>query len=337
MEQRKADSVQVEEYQVSHSAVVNDDSSISIPTNQNNSSGQLQLEIHLDATNGKSVPSNAILDANVTDPHQEVISNGGLIEACYGVPVDDIDLKQSNILDGEEITSLPMADNEMTPLDDQIMDQIDDMKEISSIVYNSTISAEQHVNSGSEFEKGNESSDNLYPLVMPSFDTDPHIWLPPDPVNKDDDTDIVANNDDNSDNNAAEGLSLSDGEADKNWLDIVASLSWRTALLVKPDANVGNAMDPCMYVKVKCIASGSIEQSEVINGLVFKKSAAHKQMRANMKNPRLLLLQGVVGHSSAGLLSMDSMKQENDHLEKILSDVIIKCKPDAILVEKAVS
>uniref|UniRef100_A0A0E0IHB0 1-phosphatidylinositol-3-phosphate 5-kinase n=1 Tax=Oryza nivara TaxID=4536 RepID=A0A0E0IHB0_ORYNI len=136
---------------------------------------------------------------------------------------------------------------------------------------------------------------------------------------------------------AAEGLSLSDGEADKNWLDIVASLSWRAALLVKPDANVGNAMDPCMYVKVKCIASGSIEQSEVINGLVFKKSAAHKQMRANMKNPRLLLLQGVVGHSSAGLLSMDSMKQENDHLEKILSDVIIKCKPDAILVEKAVS
>lgn len=193
MEQRKADSVQVEEYQVSHSAVVNDDSSISIPTNQNNSSGQLQLEIHLDATNEKSVPSNAILDANVTDPHQEVISNGGLIEACYGVPVDDIDLKQSNILDGEEITSLPMADNEMTPLDD--------MKEISSIVYNSTISVEQHVNSGSEFEKGNESSDKLYPLVMPSFDTDPHIWLPPDPVNKDDDTDIVANNDDNSDNN----------------------------------------------------------------------------------------------------------------------------------------
>uniref|UniRef100_A0A0D3H4I9 PIPK domain-containing protein n=1 Tax=Oryza barthii TaxID=65489 RepID=A0A0D3H4I9_9ORYZ len=365
MEQRKADSVQVEEYQVSHSAVVDDDSSISIPTNQNNSSGQLQLD--LDATNEKSVPSNAILDANVTDLHQEVISNGGLIEACYGVQLDDIDLKQSNILDGEEITSVPMADNEMTPLDDQIMDQIDDMKEISSIVYNSTISAEQHVNSGSEFEKGNESSDNLYPLVMPSFDTDPHIWLPPDPVNKDDDTDIVANNDDNSDNNGnwvqssfnisfdakrnktscEDQLQKAMSEVmngqfklvspDKNWLDIVASLSWRAALLVKPDANVGNAMDPCMYVKVKCIASGSIEQSEVINGLVFKKSAAHKQMRANMKNPRLLLLQGVVGHSSAGLLSMDSMKQENDHLEKILSDVIIKCKPDAILVEKAVS
>uniref|UniRef100_A0A0E0J8E5 1-phosphatidylinositol-3-phosphate 5-kinase n=1 Tax=Oryza nivara TaxID=4536 RepID=A0A0E0J8E5_ORYNI len=382
MEQRTVGSVQVEECQVSHAAVVDDDSSISIPTNQNISSGQQQLEIHLDATNENSVPSNVIIDANVTDPHQDVISNGGLIEACYGVPLDDIDLKQSNILDGEEITSLPMADNEMTPLNDQIMDQIDDMKEISTIVYNNTISAEQHANSGSEFEKGNESSENLYPLVMPSFDTDPHIWLPPDPVNKDDDTDIVANNDDNSDNNdswvqssfnisfdakrnktscedqlqkamsevmngqfkilvsrflAAEGLSLSDGEADKNWLDIVASLSWHAALLVKPDANVGNAMDPCMYVKVKCIASGSIEQSEVINGLVFKKSAAHKQMRANMKNPRLLLLQGVVGHSSAGLLSMDSMKQENDHLEKILSDVITKCKPDAILVEKAVS
>ncbi|KAF0909795.1 hypothetical protein E2562_000116, partial [Oryza meyeriana var. granulata] len=135
---------------------------------------------------------------------------------------------------------------------------------------------------------------------------------------------------------AAEGLCLS-GETDKNWLDIVVSLSWHAALLVKPDANVGNAMDPCMYVKVKCIASGSCEQSEVIKGLVFKKSAAHKQMRASIKHPKLLLLQGVLGHSSAGLLSIDSMKQENEHLEKTLNDVISKCKPDVILVEKAVS
>jgi 1-phosphatidylinositol-3-phosphate 5-kinase len=59
---------------------------------------------------------------------------------------------------------------------------------------------------------------------------------------------------------AAEGLSLSDGGTDKNWLDIVASLSWDAALLVKPDANSGNAMDPGSYVKVKCIASGSYQQ-----------------------------------------------------------------------------
>ena len=49
--------------------------------------------------------------------------------------------------------------------------------------------------------------------------------------------------------------------------------------------------------------------SEVVNGLVFKKSAAHKQMRANVKHPKLLLLQGALGHFSTGLASINSMKQ----------------------------
>lgn len=56
---------------------------------------------------------------------------------------------------------------------------------------------------------------------------------------------------------ASEGMGLSDGEGAKDWLDIVTSLSWEAALLIKPDANEGRAMDPGSYVKVKCIASGS--------------------------------------------------------------------------------
>ena len=59
---------------------------------------------------------------------------------------------------------------------------------------------------------------------------------------------------------AAEGFSLSDGGTDNTWLDIVASLSWHAALLIKPDDNVGNAMDPWSYVRVRCIASGSCQQ-----------------------------------------------------------------------------
>ncbi|XP_006660485.1 putative 1-phosphatidylinositol-3-phosphate 5-kinase FAB1D [Oryza brachyantha] len=373
IEQRKGGPIQVEECQPSHAASVDDGSSFSIPTNQNISSGELQLEIHIESTDDNSAPSNVILDANLsTDPHQAIMSIDELTETFCGVPLEDINLKQSNIVNVEEGTSLPMANDE---INEQVMDQIDNAKE-NSIVYNNITSAEQNMNLGLE------SSDYLYPQVTPSFDTDPHIWLPPEPVNKEDDTYIVANNDDDSDNNdswvrsnfnisfdahqnknsrenqlqramsevmngqfkilvsrflAAEGLSSSDREGEKNWLDIVASLSWQAALHVKPDANIGNEMDPCMYVKVKCIASGSWEQSEVIKGLVFKKCAAQKQMRADIKHPKLLLLQGILGHSSAGLLSMDSMKQENEHLEKTLDDVISKCRPDLILVEKAVS
>lgn len=49
--------------------------------------------------------------------------------------------------------------------------------------------------------------------------------------------------------------------------------------------------------------------SQVVKGLVFKKHAAHKHMPTKHKNPRLLLVQGVLGQSSSGLSSFDSMEQ----------------------------
>lgn len=75
----------------------------------------------------------------------------------------------------------------------------------------------------------------------------------------------------------------------------------------------------------------------MINGLVFKKTAAHKQMRANIKHPKLLILKGDIGQFSTGLSSLNSMKQESEQLEKTLSDMIGICRPDVMLVEKAVS
>jgi 1-phosphatidylinositol-3-phosphate 5-kinase len=46
-------------------------------------------------------------------------------------------------------------------------------------------------------------------------------------------------------------------ENDKeSWLEIITSLSWEAATLLKPDTSKGGGMDPGGYVKVKCIASG---------------------------------------------------------------------------------
>lgn len=49
--------------------------------------------------------------------------------------------------------------------------------------------------------------------------------------------------------------------------------------------------------------------SEVIKGLVFKKHAAHKHMPTKFKNPKLLLIRGMLGTSSFGLSSLNSMEQ----------------------------
>ncbi|KAM0882010.1 hypothetical protein ACQ4PT_032622 [Festuca glaucescens] len=136
---------------------------------------------------------------------------------------------------------------------------------------------------------------------------------------------------------ASAGIPFEKGESSESWLDIVTSLSWEAALLIKPDAKIGNEMDPGSYVKVKCVASGTRWQSEVIKGLVFKKNTAHKHMPTNCHNPRLLLLKGALGLSGAGLSSFNSMDQEKDHLERTIGKVMDICSPNVIMVEKTVS
>lgn len=135
---------------------------------------------------------------------------------------------------------------------------------------------------------------------------------------------------------ASEGLVSTDEARGPGWLDIVASLSWEAALFIKPDAKEGRAMDPGSYVKVKCVASGARNQSQVIKGLIFKKNAAHKHMPTKCKNPRLLLIKGVLGQRELGLSSFNSMDQEKDYLKSI-NEMIEACHPNLVLVEKSVS
>lgn len=53
-----------------------------------------------------------------------------------------------------------------------------------------------------------------------------------------------------------ENLPLGDEDNKESWLDIITSLSWEAATLLKPDTSKGGGMDPGGYVKVKCIACG---------------------------------------------------------------------------------
>ncbi|KAE8701852.1 putative 1-phosphatidylinositol-3-phosphate 5-kinase FAB1D-like isoform X3 [Hibiscus syriacus] len=120
------------------------------------------------------------------------------------------------------------------------------------------------------------------------------------------------------------------------WVDVVTSLSLEAAFFLKYDPIDGNAMGPDGCVKVKCIATGSRCQSQLIKGLVFKKHAAHKHMQTKFKNPSLLLIQGALGQSSSELSSLSSLDEEKGHM-KALSEMIDMCRPNVILVEKSVS
>ncbi|CAN8327184.1 unnamed protein product [Cochlearia groenlandica] len=129
-------------------------------------------------------------------------------------------------------------------------------------------------------------------------------------------------------------------EGDKEgWLDIITSLSWEAAILLKPDMSRSGGMDPGGYVKVKCIPCGRRSESMVVRGVVCKKNVAHRRMTSKIEKPRLLILGGALEYQrvSNQLSSFDTLlQQEMDHLKMAVAK-IDSHNPDILLVEKSVS
>ncbi|TXG68186.1 hypothetical protein EZV62_003121 [Acer yangbiense] len=136
-----------------------------------------------------------------------------------------------------------------------------------------------------------------------------------------------------------ENLPLGDEDDEESWLEIITSLSWEAATLLKPDMSKGGGMDPGGYVKVKCIASGRRCESMVAKGVVCKKNVAHRRMTSKLDKPRLLILGGALEYQRVSnlLSSFDTLlQQEMDHLKMAVAKIDAH-HPDILLVEKSVS
>ncbi|XP_059286492.1 1-phosphatidylinositol-3-phosphate 5-kinase FAB1B [Lycium ferocissimum] len=129
-------------------------------------------------------------------------------------------------------------------------------------------------------------------------------------------------------------------EANKeSWSEIITSLSWEAATLLKPDMSQNGGMDPCGYVKIKCIASGHRRESTVVKGVVCKKNVAHRRMTSKLEKPRLLILGGALEYQRVAnhLSSFDTLlQQEMDHLKMAVAKIGAH-HPNILLVEKSVS
>ncbi|XVF48819.1 hypothetical protein PTKIN_Ptkin03bG0219100 [Pterospermum kingtungense] len=136
-----------------------------------------------------------------------------------------------------------------------------------------------------------------------------------------------------------ENLPMGDEDGGESWLDIITSLSWEAATLLKPDTSKGGGMDPGGYVKVKCLASGRRNESAVIKGVVCKKNVAHRRMTSKIDKPRFLILGGALEYQriSNHLSSFDTLlQQEMDHLKMAVAKIDAH-HPNVLLVEKSVS
>ncbi|XP_023548902.1 1-phosphatidylinositol-3-phosphate 5-kinase FAB1B-like isoform X2 [Cucurbita pepo subsp. pepo] len=136
-----------------------------------------------------------------------------------------------------------------------------------------------------------------------------------------------------------ENLPLGEISDKESWLEIITSLSWEAATLLKPDMSRCGEMDPGGYVKVKCIASGLRCNSMVVKGVVCKKNVAHRRMISRIEKSRLLILGGALEYQrvSNHLSSFDTLlQQEIDHLKMAVAKIDAH-HPDVLLVEKSVS
>ncbi|XP_031744835.1 1-phosphatidylinositol-3-phosphate 5-kinase FAB1B isoform X1 [Cucumis sativus] len=136
-----------------------------------------------------------------------------------------------------------------------------------------------------------------------------------------------------------ENLPLGEISDKESWLEIITSLSWEAATLLKPDMSRCGEMDPGGYVKVKCIASGLRRNSMVVKGVVCKKNVAHRRMISKIEKTRLLILGGALEYQrvSNHLSSFDTLlQQEIDHLKMAVAKIDAQ-RPDVLLVEKSVS
>ncbi|CAL5001812.1 unnamed protein product [Urochloa decumbens] len=138
----------------------------------------------------------------------------------------------------------------------------------------------------------------------------------------------------------AEKVPLSDKTGKESWLDIVTSLSWEAASLLKPDTtSKGGQMDPGGYVKVKCLACGKPSESFVVKGVVCKKNVAHRRMSSKKEKPQILILGGALEYQRVSnlLSSFDTLlQQETDYLKMAVAKIKAH-QPSVVLVEKSVS
>ncbi|KAG0492469.1 hypothetical protein HPP92_005867 [Vanilla planifolia] len=136
-----------------------------------------------------------------------------------------------------------------------------------------------------------------------------------------------------------ENLPIGEENDKESWLEIITSLSWEAATLLKPDMSKGGGMDPGGYVKVKCVACGHNSQSMVVRGVVCKKNVVHRRMMSKIEKPRLLILGGALEYHRVmnSLSSFDTLlQQEMDHLKMAVAR-IGSHDPHVLLVEKSVS
>jgi hypothetical protein len=128
------------------------------------------------------------------------------------------------------------------------------------------------------------------------------------------------------------------------WFDVVMPLVWRCVHLVRPDVKHDNdSMDIRSYIKIKKIPAvdKTKQDCRIINGLVFTKNVAHKNMKNVLKSPKILLFRSSIEYQRTEQDRMCSLEPiftaEEQYLKNYCTKLLLRQNPEILIVEKSVA
>lgn len=131
------------------------------------------------------------------------------------------------------------------------------------------------------------------------------------------------------------------------WGNIITDLSLKAVRIINKGGSINKlTLDLKRYAKVEKLPGGSLEDSCVLDGVMFNKDVTHPKMRRYIKNPRIILLDCPLEYKKGESMTnlemtkesdmTDALQQEQEEVALLCND-ILKLKPDVVITEKGVS
>lgn len=131
------------------------------------------------------------------------------------------------------------------------------------------------------------------------------------------------------------------------WGDLMCDIALDAVMRVRKEEKGGQTeIDIKRYAKVEKLPGGDLEESRVLNGVMFNKDVTHPRMRRRIENPRVLLMDCPLEYKKSESQANVEIEKEEDWDEllrqeeeyiKNMCNHLIALKPDIIITEKGVS
>lgn len=132
------------------------------------------------------------------------------------------------------------------------------------------------------------------------------------------------------------------------WGSLVTDLALKACRTIMKGVKGGSKLNLEIkrYAKIEKIPGGMLEECEVLNGVMLNKDITHPQMRREIRNPRVLLLDCPLEYKKGESQTNMEMTKDTDMADALQQEInevatvcaqILKFNPDIVITEKGVS